>query len=208
MPEGFNFSSDFQLFEIIGIFISFFEYETRILTLRNFWKVFFLNCTQFSLSLFKILIGLTIKCYSEKIISTWSICGFMSIWTKFLERYLFKVDESIKFQVPQISVNKIPEEKTKLLRVDGFNPKNNNSLITNYYQLGLGSMHKYMLLEVGCQIMEEPVFDTLRTKEQLGYSVFSMLRNTHGIIGLSITVNTQVIWFFLRKKNKVKLDHD
>jgi nardilysin len=109
------------------------------------------------------------------------------------KRYLFKVDESTKFQVPQISVNKIPEEKTKFLRVDGFNPKNNNSLITNYYQLGLGSMHKYMLLEVGCQIMEEPVFDTLRTKEQLGYSVFSMLRNTHGIIGLSITVNTQVI---------------
>lgn len=105
----------------------------------------------------------------------------------------FKVNESAKFQVPQISVNKIPDEKTRFLRVDGFNPKNNNSLITNYYQLGLGTMHKYMLLEVGCQIMEEPVFDTLRTKEQLGYSVFSMLRNTHGIIGLSITVNTQVI---------------
>merc|ERR1719273_678237 len=107
----------------------------------------------------------------------------------------FNVDESTKFQVPQISVNKIPEEKTKFLRVDGFNPKNNNTLITNYYQLGLGSMHKYMLLEVGCQIMEEPVFDTLRTKEQLGYSVFSMLRNTHGIIGLSITVNTQATKF-------------
>ena len=107
----------------------------------------------------------------------------------------FKVDESAKFQVPQISVNKIPDEKTRFLRVDGFNPKNNNSLITNYYQLGLGTMHKYMLLEVGCQIMEEPVFDTLRTKEQLGYSVFSMLRNTHGIIGLSITVNTQATKF-------------
>ena len=124
----------------------------------------------------------------------------MSIWTKILERYLFKVDESTKFQVPHISVNKIPDEKTKFLRVDGFNPKNNNSLITNYYQLGLGSMHKYMLLEVGCQIMEEPVFDTLRTKEQLGYSVFSMLRNTHGIIGLSITVNTQVIDFLYKEK--------
>ena len=49
-----------------------------------------------------------------------------------------------------------------------------------------------MHFEVGCQIMEEPVFDILRTKEQLGYSVFSMLRNTHGILGISVTVNSQV----------------
>ena len=79
------------------------------------------------------------------------------------------VDKTAKFKVSETSVNKIPDEKTKILRVDGFNPKNNNTLITNYYQLGLGSMHNHMLLEVGCQIMEEPVFDTLRTKEQLGY---------------------------------------
>ena len=70
-------------------------------------------------------------------------------------------------------------------------------------------MHKYMLLEVGCQIMEEPVFDTLRTKEQLGYSVFSMLRNAHGIIGLSITVNTQVIClFYIKEKNQLKSVHN
>jgi len=40
--------------------------------------------------------------------------------------------------------------------------------------------------------MSEPCFDTLRTKEQLGYDVFSMIRNTYGVIGLSITVNSQV----------------
>ena len=95
-------------------------------------------------------------------------------------------------KVPEIVVNKIPENDTKILRVDTFNPKDNNTLITNYYQFGPGSMLDYMHLEVGCQIMEEPVFDILRTKEQLGYSVFSMLRNTHGILGISVTVNTQV----------------
>lgn len=41
-------------------------------------------------------------------------------------------------------------------------------------------------------LMEEPVFDALRTKEQLGYSVFSMMRYTFGVLGFSITVNTQV----------------
>ncbi|XP_023349393.1 nardilysin [Eurytemora carolleeae] len=40
-------------------------------------------------------------------------------------------------------------------------------------------------------LMEEPVFDTLRTQEQLGYTVFNTLRNTHGVLGFSITVNTQ-----------------
>jgi nardilysin len=40
--------------------------------------------------------------------------------------------------------------------------------------------------------MSEPCFDTLRTKEQLGYDVFSMIRNTFGVIGVSITVNSQV----------------
>ncbi|KAJ8711272.1 hypothetical protein PYW07_008517 [Mythimna separata] len=34
--------------------------------------------------------------------------------------------------------------------------------------------------------------DNLRTKEQLGYSVFSMMRYTFGVLGFSITVNTQV----------------
>lgn len=39
--------------------------------------------------------------------------------------------------------------------------------------------------------MEEPLFDILRTKEQLGYDVHCMLHDTYGILGYSITVNTQ-----------------
>lgn len=42
-------------------------------------------------------------------------------------------------------------------------------------------------------IVEEPLFDTLRTKEQLGYDVHCTIRDTFGIIGYSITVNAQVI---------------
>lgn len=40
-------------------------------------------------------------------------------------------------------------------------------------------------------IINEPLFDALRTKEQLGYNVFSTLRDTFGVLGYSITVNTQ-----------------
>jgi nardilysin len=39
--------------------------------------------------------------------------------------------------------------------------------------------------------MEEPVFDTLRTKEQLGYHVYSSKREMFGILAFSVTVNCQ-----------------
>ncbi len=39
--------------------------------------------------------------------------------------------------------------------------------------------------------MEEPVFDVLRTREQLGYNVYVTLRNTFGVLGFSITVDFQ-----------------
>lgn len=40
-------------------------------------------------------------------------------------------------------------------------------------------------------VMDEPVFNFLRTKEQLGYHVYCTNHNTYGILGLSVTVNTQ-----------------
>lgn len=40
-------------------------------------------------------------------------------------------------------------------------------------------------------IAEEPVFNTLRSKEQLGYDVSCGLRDNYGILGYSIMVNSQ-----------------
>lgn len=39
--------------------------------------------------------------------------------------------------------------------------------------------------------MEEPLFDRLRTKEQLGYDVACIQQNIYGILGYSIIVQTQ-----------------
>merc|ERR1719354_548015 len=77
------------------------------------------------------------------------------------------------------------------LQVDTLNMSDTNTLVTNYYQAGPGGIREHVILELISQIMEEPVFDTLRTREQLGYSVYSQLRNTFGVLGFSITVNTQ-----------------
>lgn len=38
--------------------------------------------------------------------------------------------------------------------------------------------------------MAEPFYDTLRTKEQLGYSVHCSTRLTHGVLGFAFVVNS------------------
>lgn len=48
------------------------------------------------------------------------------------------------------------------------NEVHNNCGIEIYYQTDLQATHENMLLELFCQIISEPCFNTLRTKEQLG----------------------------------------
>ena len=40
----------------------------------------------------------------------------------------------------------------------------------------------------GLQVLHEPCYDTLRTKQQLGYSVHSGVRLTHGILGFAVCI--------------------
>ena len=48
------------------------------------------------------------------------------------------------------------------------------------------------MAEMANMLMEEPVFNRLRTEEQLGYTVFSTLRNTFVVLGLSVSIHAQV----------------
>ena len=45
----------------------------------------------------------------------------------------------------------------------------------------------------GLQVLHEPCYDTLRTKQQLGYSVHSGVRLTHGILGFAVCVVSGVL---------------
>ncbi|CAH2986249.1 unnamed protein product [Chilo suppressalis] len=94
-------------------------------------------------------------------------------------------------ELPKFEVHELPIGERKV-RVMSLNPHSTNSIVTNYYQGEATTPKDTATLEVLMMLMEEPVFDMLRTKEQLGYSVFSMMRYTFGVLGFSITVNTQV----------------
>ncbi|MEQ2171480.1 hypothetical protein GOODEAATRI_011114 [Goodea atripinnis] len=50
-------------------------------------------------------------------------------------------------------------------------------------------------MELMVMHMEEPCFDFLRTKETLGYHVYPTCRNTSGVLGFSVTVETQATKF-------------
>lgn len=47
------------------------------------------------------------------------------------------------------------------------------------------------LTELFAQLIDEPTFDTLRTKEQLGYLVHSSKRANIGLIGIRFTIQSE-----------------
>merc|ERR1711871_322447 len=59
-----------------------------------------------------------------------------------------------------------------------------------YWQIGVFDLHNRCLLLVLETMLDEPLFDTLRTKEQLGYSVSGDLRNTFSILGFCIRITS------------------
>jgi len=65
-----------------------------------------------------------------------------------------------------------------------------SSSVELYYQVGLQETRTNAILELFCQIVNEPAFDTLRTKEQLGYIVFSGVRRSNGVQGLRVIVQS------------------
>ena len=68
------------------------------------------------------------------------------------------------------------------------NPTDSNSAVETYWQLGPsehGLSARLTLLE---HLMYEPLFDALRTKQQLGYTVHCCARNTLQMLGFTVTV--------------------
>uniref|UniRef100_A0A1B6BXU5 Nardilysin n=1 Tax=Clastoptera arizonana TaxID=38151 RepID=A0A1B6BXU5_9HEMI len=92
---------------------------------------------------------------------------------------------------PEIRVCQIPTGK-RYCKVQSFNSNDTNSVVTNYYQSGPKKIKDHCICELLILMMQEPLFDTLRTKEQLGYDVSCTLRDTFGILGFSVKVSFQI----------------
>ncbi|XP_053986881.1 nardilysin-like isoform X2 [Hylaeus volcanicus] len=93
--------------------------------------------------------------------------------------------------MPQIRVNQIPLG-LHYCKIRNFNETDANSVVVNYYQSGIGSIKLSVIIELLIMIMEEPLFNQLRTQEQLCYDVFCLMSDASSILGYTITVFTQV----------------
>lgn len=110
----------------------------------------------------------------------------------FIERLQF---EPLQAEPPVLfRVVELPQ-KHHLCKVQSLNKSDANSEVTVYYQSGLKNLREHTLMELLVMHMEEPCFDFLRTKETLGYQVYPTCRNTSGVLGFSITVETQATKF-------------
>ncbi|XP_051803517.1 nardilysin-like [Acanthochromis polyacanthus] len=116
------------------------------------------------------------------------------------KEFLHYFTEKLQFQpltaeVPVLfRVVELPQ-KHHLCKVKSLNKGDANSEVTVYYQSGLKQLRDHALMELLVMHMEEPCFDFLRTKETLGYQVYPTCRNTSGVLGFSVTVETQATKF-------------
>eukprot|EP00890_Picochlorum_soloecismus_P003708 jgi/Picsp_1/4338/NSC_01845-R1_insulin-degrading enzyme-like len=94
--------------------------------------------------------------------------------------------------IPDITVLEVKENKTVLRWEKTINPSEENSSLEYYLQLGYArSSTERCFVDMIEQLIYEPCYDTLRTKEQLGYIVSSGARLTGGIQGLCITIQSR-----------------
>lgn len=73
----------------------------------------------------------------------------------------------------------------------GKNPNDENSAVDLYWQIGADEPTLSAKLNLLEHLMYEPLFDALRTKQQLGYTVSCSARNTQGALGFLISVVSQ-----------------
>ncbi|GMF36189.1 unnamed protein product [Phytophthora lilii] len=72
------------------------------------------------------------------------------------------------------------------------NPDNTNCAVNCIYQIGVENYMDRAKLALFSQIVDEPLFDQLRTKEQLGYTVYSTPSRGNGVQSFKVVVQSSV----------------
>ncbi|OAD72736.1 ubiquinol-cytochrome c reductase core subunit 1 [Phycomyces blakesleeanus NRRL 1555(-)] len=101
----------------------------------------------------------------------------------------------------------LPEGQHFVHQIPASDPEDVNSAILYYIQVCKPTnIRLYILLILVQHIAQEPIFDHLRTKEQLGYAVYSEVYIEYGITGLTITVQSERDPIYLENRVEVFLD--
>ncbi|XP_065906248.1 nardilysin-like [Dysidea avara] len=106
---------------------------------------------------------------------------------------------------PQFRTMELPRNQSSLWQQPGLNPLSPNTAIVNYYQCCHSDIKAHTLTQLLMHCMDEPCFDVLRTKSQLGYDVRCLPHLTNGILGFSVAVVTQANKFSVREASNKML---
>ena len=91
---------------------------------------------------------------------------------------------------PLQSVMRIPETSTHTLLLPAKDPTEPNTAIEVYFQVSRDNHPDRVMVDLLMEMMFEPLYDQLRTKDQFGYSVSCDARWTDGVIGMHFQVVT------------------
>ncbi|KAG5674724.1 hypothetical protein PVAND_004676 [Polypedilum vanderplanki] len=111
---------------------------------------------------------------------------------------LIEQQKKIVFKISRPLTYKIPCGST-YLKVKSLLANDKNSVVKNYYQIGTNSLESQCLLEILVKTIREPLFNKLRTKQQLGYSVSCSSKIDNDILGFAISIEIQ------EKRNSARL---
>ncbi|KAI9018492.1 Metalloenzyme, LuxS/M16 peptidase-like protein [Phycomyces nitens] len=100
----------------------------------------------------------------------------------------------------------IPEGQRYVYQIPTSDPEEINSAIQHYIQIGKTTdMDLFAKLDLMLHVAEQPIFDQLRTKEQLGYVVFGRSVIDNGVMGLAFTIQSERDTVYLENRVEIFL---
>uniref|UniRef100_A0A7S3Q5Z2 Insulysin n=1 Tax=Chaetoceros debilis TaxID=122233 RepID=A0A7S3Q5Z2_9STRA len=91
---------------------------------------------------------------------------------------------------PKQQVSVVPQRENEHLIAPTLDPNEANTAVEVYFQCGKDDVRERVIVDLLMEIMYEPMFNQLRTKEQFGYQVSCGSRWTYGVIGMCFKVVT------------------
>lgn len=148
------------------------------------------NASSLNFSMFKKFCQIFQQSINVKILVQGNLSEEMAIGMAQMLVKSLKIDKNEKHSKETLSENLQLPIGTSCLQIKSLRA-DYNSVIKNYYQLGKSSVRLESMTELVVNIINEPLFDSLRSQAQLGYGISCSMRKNCGVVGILITVEYQ-----------------
>jgi nardilysin len=123
--------------------------------------------------------------YAHGNVENSKVLSFVDSFKRMSRSVDFKLSQS---HFPDQIITKIPQANAIIMPVTPSNLKETNNCVQAYYQHKEFDIVSSTYLDLIEQIISEPFFNDLRTKQQLGYDVSCTSKDTYGVLGYCFEV--------------------